>query len=478
GGEGRQPETDTEKTLATIFHDVLHLTDDMTVSADDDFFHLGGDSILSMSLVRNAQRQGLKLTIQDVFTLRTPARLSAAMNAEDPKGSSALEDAAMAVEPQPITPLVNQHRLRLSDLTLEGHVLTEVVALPRPASLSQVRQAVRSLLRDVDGLRQRVTPTSRLLWTTEVEPYAEQLAEEYVSSHDRATLAIEHAASGLRAHVVERIDITAGRNLHVALVDSAEGPHVVVAAHGLAADRRSIHHLAERLVALVSGAGETPPQPSISTTSTTLADLAQSAESEAVLDEWADRLLALPLADNRSDAGRLAIRTVPVIWPADADRSAREIVEAAFVAAVGQWSDVERAIDLEWDLRSHLRSDDGEDELIGALTAVYPRLAGSDEAAPIPYAPWHDLWRYQNKTSRRRLRRAPTSDVLLTQFFGRKADPGSPEGFEPLYGVVAGYRIAPHGVDLQLRGVDPAGLLDHWTREIETHRPVLMTTES
>ncbi|MEK8145319.1 phosphopantetheine-binding protein [Streptomyces sp. M10(2022)] len=44
---------------------------------EDDFFGLGGDSILSMQLVGRARRAGLTLTTRDVFDHRTVAALAA-----------------------------------------------------------------------------------------------------------------------------------------------------------------------------------------------------------------------------------------------------------------------------------------------------------------------------------------------------------------------------------------------------------------
>ena len=73
GGRLRSPGTPREKTLATLFADVLGLAE---VGIDDDFFALGGDSIVSIQLVIRARQAGLVITPRQVFVHRTVAGLA------------------------------------------------------------------------------------------------------------------------------------------------------------------------------------------------------------------------------------------------------------------------------------------------------------------------------------------------------------------------------------------------------------------
>ncbi|WP_281688857.1 non-ribosomal peptide synthetase [Pseudonocardia thermophila] len=77
GGAGRAPETRTEIVLAAVFRDVLALGPDVSLSVEDDFFRLGGDSILSIQVVSRARRQGVLVTAAEVFAARTIAALAA-----------------------------------------------------------------------------------------------------------------------------------------------------------------------------------------------------------------------------------------------------------------------------------------------------------------------------------------------------------------------------------------------------------------
>ncbi len=62
--EGEAPKTDNEQTLATIWQQLLGRE---SVSRDDNFFALGGDSILALQVVSRARQQGLALTPKDLF---------------------------------------------------------------------------------------------------------------------------------------------------------------------------------------------------------------------------------------------------------------------------------------------------------------------------------------------------------------------------------------------------------------------------
>ncbi|MFJ5837259.1 amino acid adenylation domain-containing protein [Streptomyces shenzhenensis] len=85
------PRTAPEKVLCGLFAEVLGLEQ---VGVDDDFFELGGDSIVSVRLADRARRAGLALTPRDVFTRRTPAGLAAA--APEEPGPAAGEHTATA----------------------------------------------------------------------------------------------------------------------------------------------------------------------------------------------------------------------------------------------------------------------------------------------------------------------------------------------------------------------------------------------
>ena len=66
-------ETDTEKTITATWQNCLGLED---IGLDDDFFAIGGDSILSIKLKSLLKKQGLHFEIRDLFTHSTIRSLS------------------------------------------------------------------------------------------------------------------------------------------------------------------------------------------------------------------------------------------------------------------------------------------------------------------------------------------------------------------------------------------------------------------
>ncbi|WP_280314386.1 non-ribosomal peptide synthetase, partial [Nocardia wallacei] len=73
-GAARAAATAAERTLAEVFAQVLGLD---RVGADDSFFALGGDSIMSLQLVARAKERGLAFSTRDVFEQKTVAGLAA-----------------------------------------------------------------------------------------------------------------------------------------------------------------------------------------------------------------------------------------------------------------------------------------------------------------------------------------------------------------------------------------------------------------
>jgi len=68
------PRTAVEKILAGIWAEVLGLE---RVGVSDNFFSIGGDSILSIQVVTRARQAGLQLTTKHLFQHQTIAQLAA-----------------------------------------------------------------------------------------------------------------------------------------------------------------------------------------------------------------------------------------------------------------------------------------------------------------------------------------------------------------------------------------------------------------
>ncbi|MFC9681060.1 amino acid adenylation domain-containing protein [Streptomyces sp. NPDC056948] len=84
-GSGRPPAEGAERRVADLFAAVLGVPD---VSADDDFFRLGGHSLLVARLVNRVRADlGAELSIREVFEHATVARLAALLSVRPTKAS-------------------------------------------------------------------------------------------------------------------------------------------------------------------------------------------------------------------------------------------------------------------------------------------------------------------------------------------------------------------------------------------------------
>ncbi|HEX4392434.1 MAG TPA: amino acid adenylation domain-containing protein, partial [Mycobacterium sp.] len=88
-GHTEPSRTDTERALAAVFAELLSTPD---VGRFDDFFALGGDSILSVQLASRARAVGLPVNPRMIFENPTPAQLATAVDALEASGDGASPD--------------------------------------------------------------------------------------------------------------------------------------------------------------------------------------------------------------------------------------------------------------------------------------------------------------------------------------------------------------------------------------------------
>lgn len=73
-GTGPRPATRPEEVIAEVWGEALGIAE---VTRDEDFFALGGTSVLALSVVRSLRARGLQLPISDLFTYPTVGELAA-----------------------------------------------------------------------------------------------------------------------------------------------------------------------------------------------------------------------------------------------------------------------------------------------------------------------------------------------------------------------------------------------------------------
>jgi amino acid adenylation domain-containing protein/non-ribosomal peptide synthase protein (TIGR01720 family) len=225
------PRTPQEEILAGIFAKLLGLE---RVGIDDDFFDLGGDSIMSIQLVSRARRAGLALTPRDVFQHRTVAALA--------RGAQPVVDAAAAPDigsgVVAATPIIRW----LADLAgpIGRFNQAMVVQVPAGHGMPQLAAALQALLDHHDALRLRLAGLERGALQLEIPAAGSVSAMDCLRRIDIAGL----GAADFRACLAEcqaaaelRLDPAAGTMVQAVWFDAGAAPgRLLLVIHHLSVD--------------------------------------------------------------------------------------------------------------------------------------------------------------------------------------------------------------------------------------------------
>ncbi|TMB88156.1 MAG: amino acid adenylation domain-containing protein, partial [Chloroflexi bacterium] len=150
------PRSDVEGTLARIWAEVLRLD---RVGIHDNFFALGGDSILALQVLARAQESGVQLTPRQLFQHQTIADLAlVATGSEQPSRDwAALEPEHLTSSDVPLTP-IQQWFFEVQAAT--PHHLNQSVLLAGGPALPHAgwEAIVDAVLAHHDALRLRFAP--------------------------------------------------------------------------------------------------------------------------------------------------------------------------------------------------------------------------------------------------------------------------------------------------------------------------------
>jgi non-ribosomal peptide synthase protein (TIGR01720 family) len=185
------PRTAAEARLAQIWQEVLRIAQ---IGVHDNFFALGGDSMLSIQIVARAKEVGLQLTPKQIFQHQTVAAL-----AQLAQGAGVAAEQGIVSGPIPLTP--GQHIY--FSVPQENHHYSNIAILleiDQPPVLPLLRQAVAHLAAHHDGLRARFTQTGAG-WQAHILPPEEQAIP--VVAVDLAGLPAEEQRAAIEAAVAE-----------------------------------------------------------------------------------------------------------------------------------------------------------------------------------------------------------------------------------------------------------------------------------
>ncbi|GAF44672.1 non-ribosomal peptide synthetase [Rhodococcus wratislaviensis] len=246
-GTSREAATDLERRLCAVVAEILRLD---TVGPDDDFFVLGGDSIVSIQLVSKARASGLRFTARDVFEHKTVAGLVRVLEIDAGEVDEA-ELEASAAGRIPATPIVHDLLERGGPYTrfAQSRLLTAPVGLTAEA----LERAVQRVLDVHDMLRARFDGTE-----FDVPPVGAVRAADVVSHVDIGGLGSAERERVV-AHVTESayaaVDPESGAMVRVVFFDAGSGAdgRVLMVVHHLVVDGVSWRILVPDLAAACAG---------------------------------------------------------------------------------------------------------------------------------------------------------------------------------------------------------------------------------
>ncbi|ALY63905.1 non-ribosomal peptide synthase/polyketide synthase [Pseudomonas aeruginosa] len=225
------PRNAMERTLAEIWQDLLGVE---RVGLDDNFFSLGGDSIVSIQVVSRARQAGLQLSPRDLFqhqNIRSLALAAKAGAATAEQGPASGEVALAPVQRWFFEQAIPNRQHWNQSLLLQAR---------QPLDGDRLGRALERLQAQHDALRLRFRK-ERGAWH---QAYAEQAGEPLW----RRQAGSEEALLALCEEAQRSLDLEQGPLLRALLVDMADGSQrLLLVIHHLAVDGVSWRILLEDL---------------------------------------------------------------------------------------------------------------------------------------------------------------------------------------------------------------------------------------
>ena len=225
---GRQPNSEVEENLSGIWEEILGIT---PVNADDNFFEIGGDSIMSIQIAAKARQQGILIEPNQLFEHQTIREL--AKNIEDPSQQISRPDRNGEI---PLTPI--QHWFFEEHKNSPNHWNQAILVRPRKKIDPQIlRKSVEELVKRHENLRM-VFPESRGKRTARLErPAGSPLVTAKVQGLSGPEADAEILSQLKKQQGV--FDLSNGPLFRVILLESPNEQGVLLVAHHLIVDPMS-----------------------------------------------------------------------------------------------------------------------------------------------------------------------------------------------------------------------------------------------
>jgi non-ribosomal peptide synthase protein (TIGR01720 family) len=373
--------------VSEVWADVLGLP---SVGLHDNFFALGGDSIMSFKVISRLKERGYVVRAQDIFRYQTVARLAAVAG----RGSAPARERGRpavigGIELSPV-----QHWLLAQDQAATHHYNQSVALVTRALDPALLGQALDALTGHHDILRARFTQTERG-WSQEIPG---QHPGGFLVHHDLTGLAPDEQERSwleLAERAQAGMNLPGGELVRAVLAETGPGgqQRLLLAIHHLAVDLVSWGILLEDLATAYRQLASGEPTRLLAKTasfqewSARLSRYARTAEGMAELDLWASPRGGCELAgltvpsvaairDEISHDVRLtADQTAALVHdvPASLGVSLEDVLLAGLAVAVNRWTGQSCVtVDVEGHGREELFDDIDLSRTVGWFTTIYP----------------------------------------------------------------------------------------------------------
>ena len=384
------PRTPVEAQLAHIWQEVLGLT--QPVGVHENFFALGGDSVLSLQIIFRAKEQGLHFTVKQIFQHQTIAQLSSVV--QEQRAVEVLAEQGIVSGPSVLTPI---QRWFFAQQFAQPQHWNQAMLLRVPAEVTagQWEQALGELLRQHDGLRARFVqqeqgwqahlagwPVRVPLQVVELANWPEQERAGVVRARS------QEAQASLRLEEEPLVRAV----LFVGLEEQAN--RLLLLAHHLVIDAVSWRILLSDLARLVEHLqqGQEPRLPAKTSAwpiwARRLQEYARSPQVQEELAYWQEQVqetAQLPLdgeggpntvAGARSQEVRLSVQETQALLhevPAVFNTQINDVLLTAVACALGWWMGSEQVrLDLEGHGREELFEELDLSRTVGWFTTIAP----------------------------------------------------------------------------------------------------------
>ncbi|GAA5082328.1 non-ribosomal peptide synthetase [Nocardia iowensis] len=145
-----EPTTETERVLTSVLTEVF---DGRAPGLDDDFFAFGMDSIVAISLVNKARRQGLAISVRMVLAAPTVRDLAGAIERGVAETALVSDDGNAEVPPLPIVSWTYEHG------NYRRFTQSVLLAMPQGISRAELEILLQAVLDGHDMLRAQLVDT-------------------------------------------------------------------------------------------------------------------------------------------------------------------------------------------------------------------------------------------------------------------------------------------------------------------------------